>query len=178
MNPRIFMYEMDHSEPGDAAFAAFGRAFAIAARFESGCKALATLFRVKAERSDLVTDAGIEVLAAALQTATLQSTLAKISSAGALCSLDVYRILSAAKDARNMLAHELAVGLDSLHAQPNACDIMRRNLVRVMPALAMGDALVSLYTSIATDEPFPRSVDTYVQRIVDWVIVPLDEVTG
>lgn len=147
-----------------------GRALAVAARFEKGVKVLLTVLKVKEAASTGEED--IQEIAGELEKKNLYGAIENVG----LRSEEVEELLHKARRARNFIAHDAAVGLDTLEeAQRQHEDASARALLmEKVRAVAEGDRLSSTLVSIATDEPMPSRefLTTYVDRLVQWVMEP------
>jgi hypothetical protein len=138
--------------PGATVFGAFGRALALATRFESECRALHGLVSIKSQASLLESEAALSQFLAEFKHRNLSSHVAAISK---LLNAEVepHRTLNSARIARNNIAHESTLGFEHWNDQPAAFNIVLRDLRVWTRQVGEGLQLVSFLAALLTHEP-------------------------
>ena len=164
------------SEAGHDLHAALGRALAIAARFETNCRAFETLLIVREESRKATTREEHDEILGTLSLkvwnrhlGTRPETLA--ARYRGLLKIDLEAVLRAAVKARNDIAHDLAIGVcdrDTDDDHDSRLDEIRSAVERIVEA----DRIITLLTALETRESAPtmETFDTYPARTVRWVI--------
>ncbi len=167
----LFPYPAERTEFSDAFYAALGRAVAFCTLFEANCRALGSLLGIRARAAsepsiqDMLDDVVRE-----LQKRRLVHHLDAIVTRLGLASgvRETFRI---AREARNILAHEFAVGVE----RDVETDLGRTHrlaeLERLVRQVASADVLVCLLGQFISKEDLPSAafVDSYPARVSLWV---------
>lgn len=153
------------------AYAALGRALYIACEFESNCRSLAFVLKIKEPQPNGQSDdqffeaVGKVVLGRLFDLNELIATRAQL--------LDDYAaMLHAARDARNYMAHEAADELDRLAKVPNGISRWRGILTSKLQDIALGNIIVAVLLSRNSGEPTPTKdvIDAYSKKIESWAL--------
>ena len=85
--------------------------------------------------------------------------------------IPLFEILDKARKARNAIAHEIAIGLDSPIISESDLQSLRDMVGQKTLTIAEADRAVSLIASLLTDESIPDSdfLREYPDRVHDWV---------
>jgi len=109
MKPDIFMDDFERTEWGDSIYSVVGRALTLATHFESRCRGLAAILKLKTTPSEILESAaGIKELSRKLYRRSLSQHI----SSFAPCQDDFRRLLDRGRCARNDIAHEITLGMD------------------------------------------------------------------
>ncbi len=154
----------------DELFLAAGRSLYVANSFESKCKYVLRIAKL-ADTYDKTADAdAVWALAQTLSDKLLGPTLKEMATFPAFSEADIAH-LTAAKDARNYIAHQ-AADVGCLFSPVTARVIEKMDTLREnIKALAAGDNIVSSWVyEIEEKQPSPVVMKSeYPQRLVDWV---------
>ncbi len=163
----------ERSEFSDEIFSVFGRALAVATRFDASTKTLARLplFKLAIVSRSILSDDEYNQL--------IQSILKKHSILNnAIKSLrpneDINNLLTNARDSRNELVHETTLGciedFDSFN-QPELCQFLEHFKGLVLNVIK-GEILISNIISIQNDEPTShyKTSHDYESKYVNWVL--------
>ncbi|MCH8338849.1 MAG: hypothetical protein IH858_08430 [Chloroflexi bacterium] len=163
------MGEFERTDWGDVYFAVLGRALAIATRFEASARSLTSLLGL-GENPNLL--ASKNELVRFLTQLRKSSLYAQIEAFG-ITDPELSRSLDAAREARNEIAHELAIGFDrtveNIPEEYLVDTVERaRDLTR---AIAEADALLCFILSSVTSEPLPSRdyLGRYPELVASWV---------
>jgi len=169
MKPDIFMNEFERTKWADAHYAAIGRALTFATRFEALCKTLNIMLGVKENRSVLESEDDIRAFVDRLHKRRLAQHISSIVGN----ENELKDILEKARLARNEIAHDLALGLDrSIDSLPeSAVQHLMERLKELVKTLAEADRIVSLISSVLTNEhlPVPEFLKNYPRLVEQWV---------
>ena len=173
MKPDIFLDDFSRTAESDAYYAVLGRALAFATRFEANCRSLATIIAIRMNpeiflesperQSEFVQRAGDRALAQHLNNfAPLFADPPGLNSQVALTE---------AREARNEIAHETALGVIDWLSDPEYRKAFLQNIERLMRVIALGDRVVSVALSSLTHEPLPTGqfLGNYENRVAAWV---------
>lgn len=171
MDPEIFIQDFERTDNTDDLHAILGRALIVATRFDSMCKQAAIHFGLKKEISAYF---AIDDVARSI---ILENVADKHRTLGSrIQSLhlpnDVSTILDDARNARNVIAHELSEGLTGcLDVKINESDLVNR-VYHLILLLAYGDFIISQVLCVLNNEPQPNAkfVSNYVDKVTRWVI--------
>lgn len=169
MKPEVFMTDFERTEWADGYFGKIGRALVFATRFEASVRGLALLLDVKgspdATRSE-------EQLSALVEVARERRLFKDIKRLG-LDGGEVGEILTAARNARNRIAHEIGIGFDyCIDFLPESAMLdLEQSLSEAVQELAKGDRIVCALTTIATNDHIPtlEFFDAYPALVEKWV---------
>lgn len=153
------------------ALAALGRALYIACEFESDCRSLAFVLKVREPQPN---DQSEEQFFEAVSKAVLGRLvdLSKLISTRANLSEDYAAMLHAARDARNYVAHEAADELDRLAKVPDGIGQWRQIMATQLQDIAFGKIIVAVLLSRNSAEPTPTKevIDAYPKKVESWAL--------
>ncbi len=163
----IFMADFQRTESSDSLYGVLGRALVVATRFEASVRALSTLLGILADR---------DVVASPQELERLLEQARKRQLAGSLRDLgfsDADTDMRSAREARNAIAHEAALGLDrclDALSEPEVASLQAW-LRQLAKAVAVGDCIVCTLISVLTHVPVPSAAfhRRYTAAIGDWV---------
>lgn len=169
MSSDFFIDDFERTENTDELHAILGRALVVATKFDSNCKTAALQIQlIDSASSGEINDLSLllERLAEKYKRQTLSSSIEamKLREASVL--------LVDAKDARNAVAHDLAKGLAGCLDTKLNEEVFVKEVADLMFDIAHGDIVISHILSTLNDElPLrPEFIETYVQRVVQWVV--------
>jgi hypothetical protein len=166
----MFIQDFERTENSDILFGVIGRALVIATRFDSMCKSLAQAIDLKPAASlKILSDSDFDLL--------VEKTLRKHSNLGRSIKHlelpgDLSVILNDARNARNAVAHDLAVGLEGcIDSEIDEGALIRQTSDYVYD-LAHGDLLISILIAEFNGEEVMRRelIPAYKEKILKWVI--------
>jgi len=169
MGPEIFMDDFERTEWSDSHYAVLGRALVIAARFEKNVKTLSALMKARYQFSFHSSDEEINNFFDEISRTSLAS---HINTLG-LNQTAYATIFKHAREARNAIAHELALGmdrnLDTLGKE--FLDQLLSDVIRWTAEIAKGDAIICTLISLANKDSLPNRdfIEKYPDRVVKWV---------
>ena len=177
MTSTFLDFPNERTEFSDAGYSALGRALTYATAFEAVCRSLSSLQHVKCRVSELqkVSPEGSDVFAIAIGEIwdqRLRQHIKKISEQqGWYFRSDVAVTLAKAREARNQIAHEAALGLPRKIELNFECYEFLARIALLVEEIALGFMIVELTSLVETREPFPTFdfFAEYPQRIVRWV---------
>lgn len=171
MEPDIFMDDFERTLYGDDFYSVVGRALTISVRFEALCKSLNTLLKLKSEHETLESEEDINEVVKAINGLGLQNQIDQIAKGRR--NKELRNILNDAKDARNEIVHEIALGLDRhIDSIPQAeTDSIKTRLKQLIEDIAIADKIVSFIASKISNEPIPckEFLESYSDKIKCWV---------
>jgi hypothetical protein len=161
----------------DAVYAALGRGLALATRYEANCRVLAEFIGLKEalKTRDPASDESLDDLFHRLaQEYWEKRRLRHHESALVLHEKlpdDIRAILRKGRAARNLIAHELALGTDQELQTDAGCDALLAALREAVTAIAEADRLVCFLEALKTDTEamLAPAFDRYVEDMVEWV---------
>ncbi|CAN7790227.1 hypothetical protein LJR034_009038 [Caballeronia sp. LjRoot34] len=153
------------------ALAALGRALYIACEFESDCRSLAFVFKLKEPQPNDQSDeqffeaVGKVVLGRLVDLNQLITKRAKLPE-------DYAAMLHAARDARNYVAHEAADELTRLAKVPDGVGQWRQVLATKLQDIALGKIIVAVLLSRNSAEPTPTKevINAYRRKVESWTL--------
>ena len=153
------------------ALSVLGRALYLACEFESTCRSLTFVFKVKEPKAD---DQSDEESFLAMRKAVLgrlvdlNRLIAKHTSLGD----DYVAMLHSAREARNYIAHHAAGELKQFAKEPGGVDQWRKCMDSKLQELALGKIIVAVILSRNSAEPTPTrgTIDAYPKSMVSWVL--------
>lgn len=153
------------------ALAALGRALYIACEFESDCRSLAFVFKLKEPQSNDQSDeqffeaVGKVVLGRLVDLNQLIATRAKLPE-------DYAAMLHAARNARNYVAHEAADELTRLAKAPDGIGRWRQVMATKLQDIALGKIIVAVLLSRNSAEPTPTKevINAYRRKVESWAL--------
>ena len=165
----------ERTEFSDAVYSMSGRALAVASRFEATCRALAILLGIRHQSSSpgsfsLTQPEDLDLLIAEI---TKRRLFRQIESVVLQLNLpdEASRLFHAARDDRNFVAHELAMGIEgSLRSDHQVSELKSDLAVRVR-RLALADLAICLLMLIETREALPtlQFISGYADSVTKWV---------
>lgn len=173
---RDLIFTFKRSLYRDQYFAALGRAVSFATRFENNCRLLCELVELKYPKSksvsrvSLLTEENIALLCERVEKWQLNDYIQKAVSRLALhTSIDT--ALRAAREARNTLTHESAIGIEDTINESEEDDLFLDHLGQLVRPIAEADIVVFVILAKETHEPIPRLdyLRSFADRVVDWV---------
>ena len=169
MSAGIFLDDFERTENTDELHAVLGRALVIATKFDSNCKTAALQIQlIESASSGDIND--LSLLLERLTKKYKNQTLS--SSIKALKLQEASVLLVDAKDARNAVAHDLAKGLTGCLDTKLNREAPVKEVADLIFDIAHGAIAISHVLSALNDEtPLrPEFIETYVQRVVRWVV--------
>jgi hypothetical protein len=169
MIPDIFMNDFERTIWGDEHYSVIGRALTVATRFESLCRALNTLLKIRGNNNILDSEIEVTKFAKRLYKIKLSDHISSIAGK----EEDLKSILEKGRLARNEIAHEITNGLacclDTLPSEHIKCIMSRLHALII--DLAEADRAVSLIISVLTLETLPTNefLTNYPHLIAKWV---------
>jgi hypothetical protein len=173
-----FEFEETRSLFSDEAYAAVGRALTFATRFEANCRALAAMDGfVQIIRNRPIGPASEDFDEALARFAAEYWEVRRLRHHAQSITLryklppDLRRVIQAGRKARNIVAHEMTLGIP-IEVET---DLGRRGILgrlrELTRALAEADRIVVLLIHVENDDPLPSidRYDTYVTRAEVWV---------
>jgi len=173
MKPDIFMDDFSSDVEKDASYASLGRALALATRFEMGCRTLAKILLLKIN-PELRLES-IEQQSEALRAAGDKRLFAHIRAFGPrfqpIPGVDIESLLHEAREARNVIAHQIAAGAIDMLSHEDGRRWLREHLERQVRAVAIGDRIISVALTTLTNDlmPAPSFVKDYDRAVTSWV---------
>lgn len=166
----MFIQDFERTENSDILFGVIGRALVIATRFDSMCKALAQAIDIKPlALLPKMSDSDFDLL--------VDKALRKHSNLGRSIKHlglpdDLSVILNDARNARNAVAHDLAVGLEGCIDSKIDENVLIRQTSDYVFDLIHGDVLISsLISEFNGQEPIrPELIPKYKDSVLNWVI--------
>ena len=153
------------------AHAVLGRALYIACEFESNCRSLAFVLKVRDPQLGGQSD---EEFFEALSKAVLGRLvdLNKLIAKRTNLEEDYSALLHAARDARNYIAHEAVDELELQAKVPGGVDRWRAVMESKLHDIAYGKIIVAVLLSRNSAEPTPTAteIDAYPLKIKSWVL--------
>jgi hypothetical protein len=170
MQPDTFFFPPTKAEHANVVFAILGRALALAARFESGCRALSSFIQLKEEPSPLDSEESLRAFSDRLARTQLAQVTRHLAD-HITPHISVFEVLNQARMARNEVVHELPLGFEYWAYDENPWDDQLRALRKAVQLIAGGDQLVSLVVSEITNEPLPTvaAIQEYPNTLTEWV---------
>lgn len=169
MSSDIFFDDFERTENTDELHAILGRALIVATKFDSNCKTAALHIQlIDSASSREINDLSLllERLVEKYKNQTLSSSIK------ALKLPEASVLLADAKDARNAVAHDLAKGLAGCLDTKLNEEVFVNEVAELMFDIAHGDIVISQILGTLNDEPSlrPEFIETYVQKVVQWVV--------
>jgi len=150
-----------------------GRSLIVATRFDNLCKSLARFidYKTVAIVKTIITDDEYgEIVNKILGHHTNLNRVIK----GLPIDNEIKEILHKAREARNSIAHSLAIGLEGVFdfKEKNEIDGLIDNIKKLIEHIIKGDVIISAYISTMNKESIPACLfeKTYEEQVVDWVI--------
>jgi len=172
--------DAERTEFSDECYGAFGRALYVAQHFEANCRALATLLDVKKARASgdvgSLDDPEFIEFISGLWNRSLGSNINILRNYG--FPGDVCSLLDKARGARNVVAHEIALGIEHKIEEHLGRKEILREIAREVKHIAEGDMITGFLIQYVTNEPYPLSsyFRDYPDKVVEWVCETFDSV--
>ena len=168
MKPDIFMDNFERTEWGDSIYSAIGRALTLATHFESSCRGLVVILQLKTTPHEILeSPTGIEELSDKLY----QRRLGQNISTFAPTQDDFRCLLDKARNARNEIAHEIALGMENQKALERNEEFFLGRIRELSLTLAEADRAVCFALTVLTHDHMPNNdfLKKYPERIAQWV---------
>ena len=148
-----------------------GRALYLACGFESDCRSLAFLLKVREPQPDGQSDEQFWDAVSKVVLSRLVD-LSKLIARRANLKEDYAAMLHAARDARNFVAHEAADELDRLTKLPDGLDRWRELMASKLQEIALGKIILAILLSrnLAEATPKRETINAYSKKIESWVL--------
>lgn len=180
MKNYIFIDDFERTECSDEIHGILGRALIIATRFDSMCKALSISYKirttVKEKNKELNNEEFKKIIdKITVNRKTLGENIEFLPTDNKLKS-----ILHDARQARNEIAHSLALGFEGCIEYRASRNINNFILEasELLRSVAKGDLIISALISYSNKEPIPRLDEkfctSYENKIVNWVVTRYD----
>jgi len=171
--PGIYIEDLTRNTDADRHYAVLGRALWLATRFERACRTLAVLLGANGVMSSTVDADPIQQLenfAATVQGKNLNGIILHL--AGKKAENYLANALHAAREARNLIAHEIALGFDQTTTSEGSTHAQYEVLTPAVLALAEADKVLSFIISIRTGEPIlvGEAEKNYINDVTGWVL--------
>ncbi len=177
MDSSFFDFPNERTEFSDAGYSALGRALTYATTFEAICRSLSSLHHVKARLPEIQkasseeTDA-FSVVVGEIWNQRLRQHIKKILEHQEWrFASDIAGSLTKARQARNAIAHEAALGLPSvIETDDGHAELMAR-IASWTEEITVGFMIVELTSLFETHEPVPTPefFAQYPQNVIRWV---------
>ena len=168
MKPDIFMDDFERTEWGDSIYSAIGRALTLATHFESSCRGLVGILQLKTTPHEILeSPTGIEEFSAELYRRSLGRNISTL-----VPTQDDFRLLlDKARDARNEIAHEIALGIEDQEGLERNEDFLLRRIRELSLILAEADRAVCFALTVVTHDHMPNNnfLKEYPEKIARWV---------
>ena len=180
MNSAFLDFPSERTEFSDASYSALGRALTYATVFEANCRSLSSLGHLKIRLPELLktyppgTDV-LPMIVGEIWRKQLYPHIEKVlKNHGWGSKSDVAGLLTKAREARNEIAHAVALGLPAnIETDVGQSEFLAR-ISALVEEITVGLMIVEVTSLVETHEPCPAPdffVD-YSQRIVRWVTAP------
>lgn len=169
-----FCFGNERTAFSDECYAVVGRALAFAQRFEGDCRALAGLIKVKTvHQFSLDSNEDYESLSKMVVKLWHRMLKQQIESLSQYFDLnqDAYEVLRKGREARNIIAHDIALGLEHEIETDDGREKIIKEVETQVHKIAEADRIVCFLTHIATNELLPDSdyIRNYCDKVVNWV---------
>jgi hypothetical protein len=174
MVPDVFMHDFTNSAEEETRYVILGRAFTLATRFESNCRALAMHLEIRQSPEMLAEPP--EKQAAMLADIAKKKLVQHISYVAKylvrLPGVDVEGLLQRAREARNTMAHEMAVGVIDMFRHEQNADAFVEWLKPFVEDIALADRVVCVALTVLNRDPLPNAefLARYQSRLTGWVL--------
>ena len=153
------------------AYMVLGRALRIACEFESNCRSLAFVLKVREPQASGQSD---EKFFEAVSKAVLGRLvdLNKLIAKRAKLKEEYSTMLHAAKEARNYIAHQAVDELELLAKESGGINRWRSVMESKLHDIAYGKIIVAVLLSQNSAEPTPTAeeIDAYPPKVKSWVL--------
>jgi len=168
MKPEVFMDDFERTERGDSIYSAIGRVLVLATHFESSCRSLVGILQLKTTTHEILeSPAGIKKLSDELY----QHSLGQNISVFARTQDDFRRLLDKARNARNEIAHKIALGMEDQKGLERNEEFFLSRIRELSLTLAEADRAVCFALTLATHDYMPSNdfLEEYPERVAQWV---------
>ncbi len=176
MKPDTFMDDFERTEFGDEIHGILGRALIIATRFDSMCKALSITYKIRTSVKEKDKELNNEEFKKIIDKITANRKTLGENIEFLPIGNKLKSILHNARQARNEIAHSLALGLEGdieCRASRNV-DNLILEASELLKSVAKGDLIISAFISHSNKEPIPildeKFCTSYENKIVNWVV--------
>lgn len=168
MNGEHFLLDLPSDKGAVDFFAAVGRATALGAYFESGCKALVSLLELR-EKGPLESTEATTNLVMIVFARKLHKNVSFLSSRLPAKS-EVIQTLDGARESRNAIAHQTTLGFSHFLDHPEALSAGMAELYEHAHRIAEGIRFIDYFLAVATHEPVPtaRVLLDYPDYLANW----------
>jgi len=180
MHSALLDFPSERTEFSDEGYAALGRALTYATAFEANCRSLSSLGHLKTRLPEILqtypqgTDV-LPMIVGEIWKKQLHHHIDKILKHHEWTEhSDVVGLLTRAREARNEIAHEVALGLPiDIETDAEQSSFLDRISILV-EEIANGNLIVEITMLLETREeiPTPSFLAQYPKSIVLWVTVP------
>jgi hypothetical protein len=168
MKPDIFMDDFERTEWGDSIYSAIGRVLTLANHFESSCRSLVGILQLKTTSHEILeSPTGIKELSDELYRRSLGQNISIFAPA----QDDFRHLLDKARDARNEIAHEIALGMEDQEGLERNEEFFLGRIRELSLTLAEADRAVCFALTVVTHDHMPDTdfLNEYPERIAKWV---------
>ncbi len=168
MNPGIYLDDFEITENTEELQAILGRCLIVATRFDHLCDHTSKYLELKNSFVMVVDRQKFEDYATELigKFRALYKNIESLPIAD-----DVKDILHAAREARNEIAHSLAIGLTGCLDTKIDENYFKSHITRLIREVAAGDYAISVILSLLSKEPLlQQSSEDYQDNVVNWVL--------
>lgn len=168
MKPDIFMDDFDRSERADSIYSVIGRALTLATHFESSCRGLVVVLKLRTTPREILDfPEGFEELSDELYRRSLYQNI----STFAPTQDDFRQLLDKARNARNEIVHEIALGFEDWEKLKREEDFFLSRIHELSLILAEADRAVCFALTVLTHDQMPNNdfLEKYPERIAKWV---------
>jgi len=168
MKPDIFMDDFERTVWGDSIYSAIRRALTLATHFESSCRGLVGVLQLKTTPHEILESlTGIKELSDELYRRSSGQNI----STFAPTQDDFRRLLDKARNARNEIAHEIALGMEDQEGLERNEEFFLGRIRELSLTLAEADRAVCFALTVVTHDHMPNNdfLKKYPERITQWV---------
>lgn len=175
MSQNNFIDDFERTEDLDELHSILGRALILATRFDSSCKAAAIHLNLKktfvSSLDGQEGDVDSYMSEIYRKCKNLHRNIDSLALPG-----EFTVVLNDAKNARNIIAHDIAVALEGSTLSKEREDALMEKLTECVIDLAYGDIAISSCLAVLNNDPLPNSdyLSEYKDNLVQWVIKRYD----
>ena len=160
----------------DALFAVFGRALALATRFEGGVYALCSLISLRRDARVLESEDSLRSFSEQLRKGPLAKAARQLADQDSNSFVYVFNVLNDARKARNELVHEATLGFEHWAEDESEAQKQLDHLRIIVRRLAMADRLLSGLATFFSNDPMPTktALQRYRKMLEEWVFFTWD----
>jgi len=174
MNPDAFMGDFSRDEETDKLYAVLGRALTLATRFEDKCESLAKLVALRQNSKIYAEPFETRVkFVKKIEEKTLGQHIRKfLPSFEQIPDISIEELFKRAREARNEIAHKVALGVEHTFADPQDRGTFFGHLTVLVQAVAIGDRIASIALSDLNGDPIPTAefLSKYHENVAEWVV--------